>query len=69
VKIEKLRFLKKVRIREQTAWQFRQYIVDVPLSWFPSRNQKNNSKEKPRVCMTKKDLLIGGRVGVGRQTV
>jgi hypothetical protein len=47
--------------------------VDAPLSWFHSGNYKSNSKEKPNsrflhasYTKDKKDLLIGGWVGVGR---
>jgi hypothetical protein len=49
--------------------------VDAPLSCFHKRNHKSNSKEKASsrflhasytFCMTKKDLLIGGWVGVGQ---
>jgi hypothetical protein len=69
------KFLKKIRIREQMAWQFSQKIVDAPLSCFHKGNHKSNSKEKASTrflhasytfCMTKKDLLIGGWVGVGQ---
>jgi hypothetical protein len=58
-----MRFLKKVRIREQMAWQFRQLIVDEPLFWFYCRNHKSDSKEKANspasytFCMAKKDLF------------
>jgi hypothetical protein len=34
-----------------------------------SRNQNSDSKEKAIVCMTKKDLLIRGWVGVGQLLV
>jgi hypothetical protein len=49
--------------------------VDAPLSWFHNRNHKSNSKDKENsrflhasytFCMTKKDLLIGGWVGVSQ---
>jgi hypothetical protein len=49
--------------------------VDAPLSWFHNRNHQSNSKEKANsrflhasytFCMTKKDLLIGGWVGVSQ---
>jgi hypothetical protein len=73
------RFLKNVRIREQIARQFRQYIVDAPLSWFHSGNHKTIcSKEKASsrflhasytFCVTKKNLLIVGWVGVGQLLV
>jgi hypothetical protein len=52
--------------------------VKAPLSWFHNRNHKSNSKEKAisrflhvsyTFCMTKKDHLIGGWIGVSQLLV
>jgi hypothetical protein len=52
--------------------------VDAPLSWFHNRNHKSNVKEKANsrflhasytFCMTKKDLLIGGRIDASQLLV
>jgi thiamine phosphate synthase YjbQ (UPF0047 family) len=53
-------------------------VVNAPLSWFHSRNRKSNSKEKANsrflhasytFSMIKKNLLIGGWVGVSQLLV
>jgi hypothetical protein len=50
--------------------------VDAPLSWFHCRNHNRKEKVNSRFlhasyifCMTKKDLLIGGSVGVSQLLV
>jgi hypothetical protein len=72
--VKKYAFFEKVRIREEMAWQFRQKIVDAPLSCFHKRNHKSNSKEKASFrflhasytfCMTSQ-LFSGGWYRRGR---